>query len=86
MKVEQPTSSLSASPRRHRPSECTRDRSMSVQALSVSDVVATTESSEFDLDGKASMNPTPLCLVCLNDNPKTSKCEQIQSLASFTRT
>lgn len=57
-----------------------------VEAMLVSYVVASVKSEEFDLDDTASMDSTPFCPVCLNDNHKTSECQQIQSLASFTPT
>lgn len=54
--------------------------------MSMSDVVTAIESGKFDLDDTASTDSTPFYRVCLNDNHKTFRCEQIKNIASFIQT
>lgn len=54
--------------------------------VNTSDVVAAVESGEFYLDYTASTDTMPFCWICLNDNHKTSGCQEVKNFTSFIRT
>lgn len=58
----------------------------SATEMLVNDLVAAVESGEFDLDDATSMDSTPFCRVCLNNNHKNSKFQQFKNIATFIRT
>lgn len=54
--------------------------------MSMSDVVTAVESGKRDLDDTTSIGSTQFCRVCLNDNYKTSCCQQVKNIATLIRT
>lgn len=48
-----------------------------------SDLIAAVASDWFELDDTTSMYSTLFCRVCPNDNQNTSRCHQVNNIASF---
>lgn len=62
------------------------DKYETATVIFVIDVVASVELSEFYFDDTIWTDSTPFCLVCLNKNSKTSRWQQMESVASFIQT
>lgn len=84
MSVESPSSSRSSCCRAT-PS-LTNSSASDAASMSIRDVVTSIESGELDLNDTTAMDSTPFCRVCLDDNYRTSKCDQVKNITSFSRT
>lgn len=54
--------------------------------LSISDIIAGFEPGDLDLDDITSIDTTPFCRVCIDQQYKTSRCRQLAIRTIFGRT
>lgn len=78
MGVERPP--LLSSPRRRATPTSTTASAFNATAMLVSNLVTVVESGEFNMDQTASMDSTPFCRVCLNDNHILQDASQSRTL------